>query len=98
MVLTDRERIMLRTLILGRQMGNASGTISFLLRTEESETIKYNALLDQLKCDLGDLILQAEMLLRDLGLNVIEVKGLAYKRYEECKNEFQQHGKSQFFI
>ncbi len=98
LVLTDRERLMLRTLILQRQAGNTAGSISFLMRTEITDTKKEEALTAQLKCDLGDLILQAEMLVKDLGLSLVEVKNLAYDRYYECKNEFKMNGKSQYFI
>jgi len=98
LVLTDRERIMLRTLILSRQAGNASGSISFLLRTDLSEGEKRKALEEQLKCDLGDLILQTEMLVKDLGMSIDEVRGMSYERYDECKNEFKTKGKSQYFI
>lgn len=96
MTLTDRERIMLRTLILMRQAGNASGSISFLMRTDEEK--KLNALRDHLKCDLGDLLLQTEMLIKDLKMNINEVKQLAYDRYDECKNEFKKNGRIQYFI
>ena len=94
--LTQCERLMLRALIMVRQAGNASGSLSFLLRTKPDNTVKKQALLDHLKCDLGDLILQAEMLTKDLELNLDEVKQLAYDRYNECKQEFKSS--SQFFI
>jgi hypothetical protein len=87
---------MLRSLILMRQAGNASGSISFLMRTEDEKMI--TAFKDQLKCDLGDLLLQTEMMIKDLKLDINEVKYLAYERYDECKNEFKQNGKSQYFI
>lgn len=79
-----------------RQAGNASGSISFLMRTEDENKIK--AFKDQLRCDLGDLLLQTEMLIRDLRFNINEIKQLSYERYDECKEEFKQKGKSQYFI
>lgn len=98
LVLTDRERLMLRALILQRQAGNTAGSITFLMRTDIEDNKKKEALIAQLKCDLGDLILQVEMLVKDLGLNLDEVKSLSYDRYDECKNEFKMNGKSQYFI
>ena len=89
---------MLRAMIMTRQAGNVSGSLSFLLRTEPDNEAKRQALLEHLKCDLGDLILQGEMLAKDLGLDLDEVKELAYARYKECKQEFKTAGKSQFFI
>jgi len=89
---------MLRALIMERQTGNAAGSLSFYMRTEEDNAVKKQALLDHLTCDLGDLILQAEMLAEDLGIDKIEMKKLAKARYEECKQEFATSGKSQYFI
>lgn len=94
--LTDRERIMLRTMILTRQLGNASGTLGFLMRTDNENVLK--ALREHLKCDLGDLLLQVEMLIKDLKFDIKQVKQLAYDRYDECKDEFKRNGKSQYFI
>ena len=96
--MTKNERLMQRILILTRQTGNLAGTISFLLRTPNDETTKRAAFLEHLKCDLGDLLLQTEMAARDLGLDLDEVKLLAYERYDECKQEFKSKGKSQYFI
>jgi len=73
-VLTDRERIMLRKLILSRQAENASGSISFLLRVDLSQDINKEPLEEQLKCDLGDLILQAELIIKDLGTFIRKYK------------------------
>ena len=89
-------KFMLRTLILLRQAGNVSGTISFLVRSDDD--IRTKLLIDHLKCDLGDLLLQTEMLIRDLGFNINEIKQLSYERYDECKQEFKQKGKSQYFV
>ncbi len=89
---------MLRTLITQRQAGNVAGSVSFLMRTPDEELDKQQALKLHLECDLGDLILQAEMLAKDLGFNVDKMKLQAYDRYDECKNEFKTKGKSQYFI
>jgi len=91
-------RLEQRTLILLRQAGNVSGDISFYTRTPSEETLKLTALKDHLKCDLGDLLLQTQMLIKDLDLDMDEVLMLAYDRYDECKQEFKSKGKSQFFV
>jgi len=96
--MTKNERLMQRILILTRQTGNLAGTISFMLRTPDDETDKKQAFLYHLKCDLGDLLLQTEMTINDLGLSLDEIKMLAYDRYDECKQEFKRKGKSQYFI
>ena len=98
MTITNRERLMLRTLITQRQAGNVAGTVSFILRTPDADKKKEQALKAQLACDLGDLILQAEMLAKDFNLSLDELKNLAYERYIECKDEFRQNGKSAYFI
>ena len=98
LVLTERERMMLRALIMVRQAGNASGSLSFLLRTEDDNEKKKTGLLEHLKCDLGNLILQGEMLAQDLGFDINEVKQMAKERHNECKEEFKSNGKSAYFI
>ena len=98
MTITDRERLMLRSLILMRQAGNASGTMSFIMRTPKIDVKKEEALKAQLKCDLGDLLLQTEMLIKDMGLNLDEVKDIAYTRWAECRDTFRMNGKSDYFI
>jgi len=95
-VFLSNKDIMLRTLILLRQAGNVSGSISFLTRSDD--ITRTCELLDYLKCDLGDLLLQTEMLIKDLKLDIDEIKLLAYDRYDECKKEFRQKGKSQYFV
>jgi hypothetical protein len=90
----DREKIFQRTLLTQRQMGNVSGTISFLFRNPD-RTSDYKS---HLKCDLGDLLLQVKMLIKDCGLDEMEVLQLAYDRYDECKKEFASKGKSQYFV
>lgn len=87
-----------RTLILTRQCGNVAGSISFYTRTPDNEVEKRKALLDYLACDMGDLLLQTKMLIKDLGLNEDELILLAYERYDECKEEFKRKGKSQYFV
>lgn len=96
--LTDRERLMLRTLILERQAGNAAGSVSFYMRTDFDDNKKKEAWIEQLKTDLGDLHLQTEMLARDLGIDIKQMDKLALERYLECKEEFELKGKSQYFI
>ena len=85
-------------MILQRQMGNVSGTISFLLRTPDGEKEKIKSFKLHLECDLGDLLLQTEMLIKDLDMDIDKIRLLAYDRYDECKNEFKTLGKSQYFI
>ena len=92
------DRLEQRTLILMRQAGNVAGDISFYTRTPDNEAEKKKGLKLHLKCDLGDLILQTKMLIKDLGLDENEIMALAYERYDECKQEFKAKGKSQYFI
>ena len=87
-----------RTLILLRQAGNVSGDISFYTRTPSEDDLKIKGLKEHLKCDLGDLLLQTQMLIKELGFDIDEVTLIAYERYDECKNEFKAKGKSQYFV
>lgn len=96
LILTDRERLMLRALILSRQAGNASGTVSFYMRSDSEA--KSKALFEHLKCDLGDLLLQTKLLIKDLDINEDEVLNLAYDRWDESKQRFKDNKKSQYFI
>lgn len=95
---TDKEKLLLRMMILTRQLGNVPGTLGFFLRTLPDEQDKRNALYDHLKCDLADLLCQVIKLIEDLKLNRWEVEDMGIKRWKECRDEFRNKGKSQFFI
>lgn len=91
-------RLEQRMLILTRQCGNLAGDISFYTRTPKDEIEKRKAHKLQIKCDVGDLLLQTKMIIKDLDLNEDEVLMLAYERYDECKKEFISKGKGQYFV
>lgn len=91
-------RLEQRMLILTRQCGNLAGDISFYTRTPEEDIQKRKAHKFHMMCDVGDLLLQTKMIIKDLGFNEDEVLSLAFDRYDECKKEFTSKGKGQYFI
>jgi len=95
---TDKEKLLLRMLILTRQLGNTSGTLGFYLRTPRDEQQKKNALFDHLKCDVSDLLTQVIKLIEDLGIDRWDVEQMGLDRWQECKDEFKSAGKSSYFI
>lgn len=92
----DDRQILLRNSILQKQAGNVSGTLSHYIREDAKEAKK--GLLLHLGTDLGDLLLQAMMLCRDVDIDPWQMLGLAYKRYDEGKESWRLKGKADKWI
>lgn len=96
------ERLVMRCMVMGGQLGNVLSAIKHLVRnTGEMAHAGDKTMKGQqayAMTELSDLIVQAELMVAELGYDVETTRKLGWDRYNERKAEFKSANKGHAWI
>ncbi len=96
------ERLVMRCILIGGQLGNVLSSIKHLVRNtgnmahQGDKTMKGQQAYAM--SELSDVIVQVELMIAELGYDYEKTRTLGWERYNERKKEFEKENKGHTWI